>query len=46
MMAMFGGARERMEAEFRALLAEAGFALGRVIPAGSSPLSLLEGEAA
>ena len=41
MMAMFGSARERTEAEFRGLLAEAGFALRRVIPTGS-PISILE----
>jgi hypothetical protein len=41
MMAMFGRARERTEAEFRGLLAEAGFALRRAIPTGS-PISILE----
>jgi hypothetical protein len=41
MMAMFGSARERTEAEFRGLLAEAGFALRRAIPTGS-PVSILE----
>lgn len=41
MMAMFGGARERTEAEFRALLALAGFDLLRVI-ATASPVSILE----
>jgi hypothetical protein len=44
MMAMFGSARERTEAEFRGLLAEAGFTLRRVIPTGS-PVSILEGVA-
>jgi O-methyltransferase domain len=41
MMAIFGIARERTEAEFRGLLAEAGFALRRAIPTGS-PISILE----
>jgi hypothetical protein len=41
MMAMFGSARERTEREFSGLLAEAGFALRRVIPTGS-PVSILE----
>jgi hypothetical protein len=41
MMAMFGRARERTEAEFRGLLAEAGFTLLRVIPT-ASPVSILE----
>jgi hypothetical protein len=36
MMAMFGSARERTESDFRALLAEAGFALRRVIPTRST----------
>jgi hypothetical protein len=45
MMAMFGSARERTEAEFRGLLAEAGFALRRAIPTGS-PISILEAMAA
>jgi hypothetical protein len=35
MMAMFGSARERTEAEFRALLTAAGFDLRRVIPTAS-----------
>ena len=41
MMAIFGSARERTEAEFRGLLAEAGFAPRRAIPTGS-PISILE----
>lgn len=41
MLAMFGTARERAEAEFRALLEEAGFALLRVLPTASS-VSILE----
>ncbi len=41
MMAMFGSARERTEAEFRELLARAGFDLAHVI-ATSSPVSILE----
>lgn len=41
MMAMFGSARERTEAEFRELLAAAGFSLKRVIPT-RAPVSLLE----
>jgi O-methyltransferase domain len=41
MMAIFGRARERTEAEFRGLLAEAGFALRRAIPT-ESPISILE----
>jgi hypothetical protein len=41
MMAMFGSARERTEAEFRELLAAAGFDLLRVI-ATASPVSILE----
>ena len=45
MMAMFGSARERTEAEFRGLLAGSGFALRRVIPTGS-PISILEAVAA
>ena len=45
MMAMFGRVRERTEAEFRELLAEAGFALRRAIPTGS-PISILEAVAA
>jgi hypothetical protein len=45
MMAMFGSARERTEAEFRRLLAEASFTLRRVIPTGSL-VSILEAVAA
>ena len=45
MMSMFGSARERTEAEFRGLLAEAGFTLRRVIPTGSL-VSILEAVAA
>jgi hypothetical protein len=41
MMAMFGGARSRTEDEFRALLAEAGLASGRVIST-TSPVSIIE----
>src|SRR5215210_85193 len=41
MMAMFGSARERTVEEFRGLLAEAGFALARVIPT-ASPVSIVE----
>ena len=41
MMAMFGQARARTEAEFRALLDQAGFELARVVPT-ASPLSVLE----
>ena len=41
MMAMFGNARERTEAEFRELLTGAGFDLTRVI-ATASPVSILE----
>ena len=41
MMAMFGSARERTEAEFQALLVAAGFDLLRVI-ATASPVSILE----
>ena len=41
MMAMFGGAQERTEAEFRALLTSAGFDLRRVIPTASL-VSILE----
>ena len=36
MMAMFGTARERSEAEFRSLLVETGFAFRRLIPTASS----------
>jgi len=41
MMAMFGTARERSEAEFRDLLVESGFAFRRLIPTAPrrSPLS-------
>ncbi len=41
MLAMFGNARERTEADFREVLASAGFDLGRVIST-SSPVSILE----
>jgi hypothetical protein len=41
MMAMFGSARERTVDEFRGLLAEAGFALRRVVPT-ASPVSIVE----
>lgn len=41
MMAMFGHARARSEAEFRALFANSGFALRRVIATASS-LSIVE----
>ncbi|QRM31391.1 methyltransferase [Microvirga sp. VF16] len=41
MMAMFGCARERTEAEFRSLLEQSGFSLLRVIPI-ASPASLIE----
>ena len=41
MMAMFGSARERTEADFRDLLASAGFGLRRLIPT-PSPVSILE----
>jgi trans-aconitate methyltransferase len=41
MMAMFGSARERTEAEYRDLLAASGFKLSRIIPT-RSPVSLLE----
>jgi hypothetical protein len=41
MMAMFGSARERTEAEFRVLLTPAGFELLRVI-ATASPVFILE----
>ena len=41
MMAMFGNARERTEAEFCELLATAGFKIGRIIPT-RAPVSLLE----
>lgn len=41
MMAMFGHARARSETEFRSLLAQAGFNLGRVIPT-TSTVSIIE----
>ncbi|WP_225768259.1 methyltransferase [Inquilinus sp. Marseille-Q2685] len=41
MMAMFGTARERTEAEFGRLLDEAGFALTRAVPTGSA-VTILE----
>ena len=41
MMAMFGRARARSEAEFRGLFDQAGFSLRRVIPT-SSPVSIIE----
>ena len=41
MMAMFGHARARTEAEFGALLDQAGFELARVVPT-ASPMSVLE----
>ena len=41
MMAMFGHARERSEAEFRRLLALSGFELRRVVPT-ASPVSIIE----
>jgi hypothetical protein len=41
MMAMFGSARERTEAEFAALLAKSGFALRRLVPT-PSPVQILE----
>lgn len=44
MMAMFGHARERSAEEFRSLLAEAGFALRRVVPTASA-VAILESEA-
>lgn len=40
-MFVITGGRERTEAQFRALLSDAGFRLGRVIPT-ESPLSLIE----
>ena len=42
MLATYGGARERTEAEFRALFAAAGFRLTGVVPTGSNP-SIIEG---
>ena len=41
MMAMFGHARTRTEAEFNDLLSQSGFTLRRVIPTGS-PVSIIE----
>jgi hypothetical protein len=41
MMAMFGEARERSEAEFRALLEPSGFAISRVV-ATASPFAIVE----
>ena len=41
MMAMFGQARERTEAEFRELLDQSGFALTQVVPT-RSPVSVIE----
>jgi len=41
MMAMFGHARQRTEAEFSGLFAASGFALRRVI-ATASPVSIVE----
>jgi hypothetical protein len=41
MMAMFGHARERSEAEFRSLLDRSGFSLRRVIPT-ASPVCIVE----
>lgn len=41
MMAMFGDARERSEAEFRGLFDQSGFSLRRVIPT-TSPVSIIE----
>jgi hypothetical protein len=43
-MLMLTGGRERSEAEFRALLATAGFTLTRVVKT-TSPLSVVEAEA-
>jgi len=40
-MAMFDSARERTVDEFRGLLAEAGFALRRIVPT-TSPVSIIE----
>ena len=45
MMAMFGTARERSEAEFKDLLAESGFAFRRLIPTASQ-VSIVESAAA
>jgi hypothetical protein len=41
MLVMAPGGRERTEAEFRALLGDAGFSLTRVIPT-AGPLSIVE----
>ena len=41
MMAMFGRARERTEANFRALFDQSGFSLRRIIPT-ASPISIIE----
>ena len=41
MMAMFGTARERTETEFRDLLMQSGFRLGRLVPT-SSPVWIIE----
>jgi hypothetical protein len=40
-MLVLTGGRERTEVEYRALLEAGGFALGRIVPTGSS-LSVLE----
>jgi len=40
-MLVYAGGRERTEAEFRALLASAGFALTRMIPT-SCPISIID----
>ena len=45
MMAMFGTGRQRSEAEFRALLAGAGFTWRRTLPT-ASPVSVVEAVAA
>ena len=45
MMAMFGMARERSEAEFRDLLAETGFAFRRLIPTASQVFIVESGAA-
>ena len=44
MMAMFGQARERTEAEFRDLLDQSGFVLTRIVPT-RSPVSVIEAKA-
>jgi hypothetical protein len=41
MLAVVGG-RERTAAEFRALLAKAGFSLARILPLGGMPWSVIE----